>query len=132
METDFEAAQGVAPEFVGGAGGGEVVSRAQSCAVRAQMALSQALGDGGDGFAAEVVDADMGDVGVKVFVFGLRISPIVRQADEVEVRAGTQAAHGAPGQPADLPGFAGFHGKPASAQECRLAANRGFRPIFKF
>ena len=76
-----------------------------------QMALPQAFGDGGDLLTTEVVDANMGDVGGKVLVFGLRIGRIERQADEVEVGAGAQAAYGAAGQPAALPGFAGFHGE---------------------
>ena len=77
--------------------------------------VGEALGDGGDGFAAEVVDADMGDVGGEVFVFEGGLLRIGGQADEVETGAGTQAAHGAARQPGALAGFAGFHGEAAVA-----------------
>ncbi|MPN03102.1 hypothetical protein SDC9_150325 [bioreactor metagenome] len=74
--------------------------------------LRQASCDGGNGFAAEVVDAEVGDAGRGVAVFGLGIGPVKRQADEVEPGARTQTAYIAAAQPAGLLDFPGFHGEP--------------------
>ncbi len=65
--------------------------------------------------ALEIIDADMDDLGRQVTVFSFGVHRISRQADKIEGRPGTQAAHGAPANPSALPGFSGFHGETAVA-----------------
>lgn len=80
-----------------------------------EPAAPQTLGDGNDGFSTEIIDADMDDLGRQVTVFSFGVDRINRQADKIEGRSRTQAAHGAPAKPTGLPGFSGFHGETAVA-----------------
>ena len=89
----------------------------------------------GDGFAAEVVDAEVCDVGGVIPMFGVCLGGVNGQADQVEGGvngqadqveggAGAQAAYGATAEPVALPGFAGFHGEPVTkSQMLRSAGN---------
>ena len=98
-----------------GAGRLDGVASAQVGVVLAGQAFAKTLGDGGDGVAAEVVDADVGDVGGAVAVFKAGLLRVDGQADKIETGAGPQAAYGAAGEPGALAGFSGFHGEAAVA-----------------
>jgi hypothetical protein len=76
-----------------------------------ELAAPQTLGDGNDGFSTEIIDADMDDLSRQVTVFSFGVQRINRQADKIEGRSRTQAAHGAPAKPTGLPGFSGFDGE---------------------
>jgi len=102
-------------EVLRGAGGLDGVAAAQVGVVLAGQAFAKTLGDGGDGVAAEVVDADVGDVSGEVAVFEAGLLRVDGQADEIETGAGAQAAYGAAGEPGALAGFPGFHGEAAVA-----------------
>ena len=89
-----------------------------------QGGSAKALGDGGDGFAAEVVDAEVCDVGGVIPMFGVCLGGVTGQADQVEGGAEAQAAYGATAELVALPGFAGFHGEPVTkSQMLRSAGN---------